>query len=129
MAAPIILKLACVILVCMAVTAPYASAIACGSVIVSLTPCLEYLRTGGAVPPACCAGVKALNNLAKTTPDRQTACECMKTTASRISGIDLRLAGSLPAKCGMSIPFKFSPSMDCKKYASLSQLILLNTSF
>ncbi|KAM0006269.1 Non-specific lipid-transfer protein [Helianthus debilis subsp. tardiflorus] len=69
----------------------------------------------GAVPPACCSGVKSLNSAAKTTPDRQTACGCLKSAYSSNSGINAGNAASLPGKCGVSIPYKISPGTDCSK--------------
>nr|ACP43542.1 lipid transfer protein [Chimonanthus praecox] len=91
------------------------AAFSCGTVVSSLTPCLTYLKSGGSVPTTCCSGVKSLNAAAKTTPDRQTACNCMKNAAAGITGLKLELAGSLPTKCGVNIPYKISPSTDCSK--------------
>ncbi|KAK8556549.1 hypothetical protein V6N13_064571 [Hibiscus sabdariffa] len=108
------LKLACVVVLCLVVGAPSAQGITCGQVTSSLAPCIRYLRTGGAVPPACCSGIKALNSAAKTTADRQTACNCIKSASGSISGINYGLAAGLPGKCGVSIPYKISPSTDCK---------------
>ncbi|KAA8517651.1 hypothetical protein F0562_015125 [Nyssa sinensis] len=116
MASSGLLKVACVVLMCMLVTAPYAqAAISCGTVTTKLAPCLGYLRNGGTVPANCCNGVKALNNLAKTTPDRQAACNCLKSASGSISGLNLSNAASLPGKCGVNIPYKISPSTDCSK--------------
>ncbi|KAI8557066.1 hypothetical protein RHMOL_Rhmol05G0305500 [Rhododendron molle] len=111
-------KVACVVvLMCMVVAAPQAeAAISCGQVVSSLTPCLSYLKgSGGAVPAACCNGVTSLRNAAKTTPDRQTVCNCLKSAATGISGLNLGLASSLPGKCGLLLPIKIGPSIDCSK--------------
>ncbi|OMO94059.1 Plant lipid transfer protein/Par allergen [Corchorus olitorius] len=70
---------------------------------------------GGMLPPKCCDGVKALNGMAKTTPDRQTACRCLQTAAKTIKGIKPNLAEGLPGKCGVSIPYKISTSTNCNK--------------
>ncbi|PIA32476.1 hypothetical protein AQUCO_04500231v1 [Aquilegia coerulea] len=116
MASSMIFKFTCVLVACMlVVSAPYAeAAISCGLVAGKVGPCIQYLRgRGGPVPGNCCAGIKSLNSLARTTPDRQTACGCLKTTASKISGLNYKLAESLPANCGVSIPYKISPSTDC----------------
>lgn len=110
-------KLLCVMFVCMMVFAPHANAaITCGQVVTKVMPCLSYLRTGGAVPPACCSGVKDLNAAAQSTPDRQTACGCLKSAYAAYPGIDANNALGLPGKCGVSIPYKISPSTDCSKY-------------
>ncbi|KAK9289542.1 hypothetical protein L1049_007698 [Liquidambar formosana] len=111
------LKIACMVLImCMVVVAPGAeAAITCGQVTSSLAPCITYLRSGGTPSASCCNGVKSLNNAAKTTADRQAACNCLKSAAGSISGINYGLAAGLPGKCGVSIPYKISPSTDCSK--------------
>ncbi|KAL7616725.1 non-specific lipid-transfer protein [Lactuca sativa] len=113
--ARMVMMVICVVVTCMVVAAPYAEAITCGQVVSSLTPCIGYLTNGGAVPPACCSGVKAVNSAAKTTPDRQTACGCIKSASASMSNINAGNAASLPNKCGVNIPYKISPSTDCSK--------------
>ncbi|KAF5737287.1 lipid transfer protein 3 precursor [Tripterygium wilfordii] len=110
------IKLTCVVLiVCMVVGAPMASAISCAQVANGAAPCIGYLRSGGpTVPPQCCSGLSALNSAAKTTPDRQQACQCLKNIAASIKGINYGLVASLPAKCRINIPYKITPSIDCK---------------
>ncbi|KAJ9694166.1 hypothetical protein PVL29_009919 [Vitis rotundifolia] len=110
-------KLACVMVICMVVAAPAAveATITCGQVASAVNPCLDYLKKGGVVPPGCCSGIKSLNSAASTTADRQAACKCLKTFSSSISGINLGLASGLPAKCGVSVPYKISPNTDCSK--------------
>ncbi|KAE8662776.1 Non-specific lipid-transfer protein [Hibiscus syriacus] len=77
MASSMSLKLACVLVVCLAVVgAPLAQGtINCGEVTSKLAPCIPYLKGpgDGAPPPACCSGIKTLNGEAQTTPDRQAA--------------------------------------------------------
>ncbi|KAM7263393.1 hypothetical protein ACFE04_003453 [Oxalis oulophora] len=107
------LKLACVVLMLMVVGAPLAQAtITCGTVTSKIAPCFGYLK-GGPLGSGCCPGVKALNAAASSTPDRKAACNCMKSAAGSISGLNYALAAGLPAKCGVSIPYKISPSTDC----------------
>ncbi|XP_076881403.1 non-specific lipid-transfer protein-like [Bidens hawaiensis] len=113
--AKIAMMVLCVVVTCMVVAAPYAEALSCGQVSSSLAPCIVYLTKGGVVPPACCNGVKSLNGAAKTTPDRQTACNCLKSAYGSINGINAANAAGLPSKCGVSIPYKISPSTDCTK--------------
>ncbi|GMN40562.1 hypothetical protein TIFTF001_009789 [Ficus carica] len=108
------------LVVCLAIMAmvvggaPLADALTCGQVSSSLAPCISYLRTGGTVPAACCNGIKSLNAAAKTTADRQAACNCIKSASKSINGINFSLAAGLPGKCGVSIPYKISPNTDCK---------------
>ncbi|XP_077217396.1 non-specific lipid-transfer protein 1-like [Tasmannia lanceolata] len=107
--------LACVMLASILLGSPRVVAITCGQVISAVSPCLRYLRTGGPVPAVCCNGIRGLNGAAKTTPDRQTACGCLKSAATSISGLNVGFANSLPGKCGVSFPYKISPSTDCSK--------------
>lgn len=108
----------CVTLIaCMVIHAPIAqSAITCGQVTSSLAPCVNYLKSGGPVPPACCNGVKSLAGAATTTPDRQAACKCLKSAAGSMPGINPSLASGLPSKCGVSIPYQISPSVNCDRF-------------
>lgn len=115
--ASMLIKLACVVLVCMVVFAPHAeAAITCGRVVSTLIPCLNYLRQGGAPAPACCNGVRSLNAAARTTADRKTACGCLKNSYNSNPGINSANAASLPSKCGVNIPYKISPNTDCSRY-------------
>lgn len=91
------------------------AALSCGQVASAVGPCIQYLKAGGAVPGACCSGIKALKNAASTPADRKVACSCLKSAATSISGINLGLAAGLPGKCGVSVPYKISPSTDCSK--------------
>ncbi|CAN6339374.1 unnamed protein product [Urochloa humidicola] len=51
------------------------------------------------------------------TPDypTRTACNCLKSAAGRISGLNAANAASIPSKCGVSIPYSISTSTDCSK--------------
>ncbi|GFY82443.1 hypothetical protein Acr_02g0006830 [Actinidia rufa] len=92
-------KVACIAVLCIVAlaVAPYAEAtITCGTVQSKLAPCLTYLKNGGMLPAKCCSGVKELNSLASTTPDRQQACQCIKNTAQKIPGLHPGLASGLP---------------------------------
>ncbi|KAF3447964.1 hypothetical protein FNV43_RR08671 [Rhamnella rubrinervis] len=113
MASSVVLKAVSIVLMCMVVGAPVARAITCGQVSRNLAPCIQYVRGGGAVPPGCCSGIKSLNDAAKTTADRQAACNCLKTAAMNIPGLSPNLAAGLPSKCGVSIPYKISTSTNC----------------
>ncbi|KAL5550618.1 hypothetical protein UlMin_000794 [Ulmus minor] len=107
-------KLACVVLMVMVLASPIAQAtITCGQVSSGLAPCINYLKVGGAVPAACCNGVRGLNAAAKTTADRQAACRCLQSAATSIRGINFSLASGLPGKCGVNVPYKLSPSTNC----------------
>nr|XP_043610758.1 non-specific lipid-transfer protein-like [Erigeron canadensis] len=105
----------CIVVAYMVVISPFAEALTCGQVASSVIPCLPYLQKGSPLPPACCAGVKGLNNAANSTPARQTACNCLKKIYNSNAGIDVGKAAGLPGKCGVNVPYKISPSTDCTK--------------
>ncbi|XP_045833409.1 non-specific lipid-transfer protein-like [Trifolium pratense] len=108
------MKVACVVLLMCMVFAPISeAAITCGTVTSKVAPCIGYLRGGPGPSAACCNGVKGLNSAAKTTPDRQAACNCLKSAAGAISGLKNDLAAGLPSKCGVNIPYKISTSTNC----------------
>ncbi|XAR55740.1 hypothetical protein NMG60_11035929 [Bertholletia excelsa] len=112
------LKLACSVVLAMVVAPPprvAEGAISCGMVDTSLAPCLNYLRNGGQVPVLCCNGVRFLYGAASTTADRRTACNCMKSAAGAILGLNINYASGLPGKCGLNIPYEISFSTDCSK--------------
>lgn len=93
------------------------SAIPCNQVVNYLTPCLNYVMNGGQVPAPCCKGVQNVYAAAQTTPDRQGVCSCLKSVVSGypISNAAANNAAGLPAKCGINLPYKISPSTDCKR--------------
>ncbi|XP_020592042.1 non-specific lipid-transfer protein 1-like [Phalaenopsis equestris] len=90
-------------------------AISCGQVFSSVGSCVSYIRGLGPLTGGCCGGVKKLNGLASTTPDRQAACSCLKSLAGRIPNLKPALAAGLPGKCGVSVPYPISTSTDCSK--------------
>ncbi|GAA0186659.1 hypothetical protein LIER_33947 [Lithospermum erythrorhizon] len=109
-------KVALFVLLSMVVVAPHAeAAITCGQVTNSLAPCFPYLTSNAPLTPLCCGGVKGLYSAAKTTPDRQAACRCIKSLQSSVTSINVANAAALPGKCGVSLPYKISPSIDCNK--------------
>ncbi|KAF3447967.1 hypothetical protein FNV43_RR08674 [Rhamnella rubrinervis] len=113
MASSMIVKLVSIVVMCMVLGTPVAQAITCGQVNNSVAPCINYVRTGGVVPPGCCSRVRSLNSAAKTTADRQAACNCLKKTVASIPGLNPSLAAGLPGKCGVNVPFKISTSTNC----------------
>jgi len=97
------------------------AALSCPQVQLKVVPCLAYLRNPGpSVPAPCCNGLRGLNNQAKTTPDRQSVCRCLKTTALSLSGLNAPALAALPRKCGVNLPYKISTSIDCNTYVHLS---------
>ncbi|EYU42017.1 hypothetical protein ABFS82_10G004400 [Erythranthe guttata] len=91
-----------------------AEGITCQTVVKGLMPCTNYLRKGGAIPSACCRGVRSINSAAKTTADRRTACECIKVAAKAYK-VNVRNAAVLPRQCKVNIGYAISYSTDCKK--------------
>ncbi|KAI6698670.1 hypothetical protein NL676_018789 [Syzygium grande] len=115
MAHSTLLKLACVLLACLVVAAAAARAtVTCGQVSSALASCIPYGRSGtGPVPASCCNGIKFLNSAARTTPDHQATCKCLKSVSRSISGLNYGVVARLPEKCKVSIPYKISPSTNC----------------
>jgi hypothetical protein len=109
-------QLAVVAMVVVLLAAPYAAdALTCGQVTSDLGPCLAYARGTGSSPSAgCCSGVKKLAGAARSTADKQTACKCLKSVAAG-RGIKPGNAASIPSKCGVSVPYTISSSVDCSK--------------
>ncbi|XP_014491944.1 non-specific lipid-transfer protein 1 isoform X2 [Vigna radiata var. radiata] len=96
------------------VTTPFTHSTTCSEVVSAISPCLNYLRGPGGVPPAkCCGGVRSLNRAARTTADRRTACNCLKSSADSISGLNFNTAASLPGRCRVRIPYQISRSTNC----------------
>ncbi|ESQ52520.1 hypothetical protein EUTSA_v10017425mg [Eutrema salsugineum] len=111
-----LMKLACLVLACMIVAGPITAkaALSCGTVSSSLAPCIGYLTQGTPLPLACCAGVKRLNSMARTTPDRQQACRCLVGAANALgSGLNTGRASGLPKACGVNIPYAISKNTNC----------------
>ncbi|XP_019186248.1 PREDICTED: non-specific lipid-transfer protein 1-like isoform X1 [Ipomoea nil] len=112
-------KAACMVVMSMVVVAAammaglHAQSVTCGTVVTELSPCMNYVRNGGAVPMNCCDGIRSLYKSAATTADRQTVCNCMKNAAASVPGINLELAANLPEKCGVTLPYKISLSTNC----------------
>ncbi|TYH49460.1 hypothetical protein ES332_D10G138400v1 [Gossypium tomentosum] len=118
MARSMSLKLACVVVLCLLVDAPLAQgAISCDQVKSSLLPCVGYVRGNNArpAPPNCCKGIRSLKSAARIRLDRQAACKCIKSLAADISDINYSVAAGLPGQCNVHIPYKISPSIDCKR--------------
>ncbi|OIW07435.1 hypothetical protein TanjilG_19276 [Lupinus angustifolius] len=118
---PMVMKLTLLgmMLLCMFLGAiPIAyGAVPCGEVQFKVAPCLGYIRGPGGVPPApCCNGLRALNNEAKGTPDRQGVCRCLKSTVLSIPGLNLATVAAVPSKCGINLPYTVSPTTNCNMY-------------
>ncbi|KAJ1402465.1 Plant lipid transfer protein/Par allergen [Sesbania bispinosa] len=122
------LKMACVVVMCMAVVgAPIMAeaAITCGSVTQSVAPCLSFLVNGGSASQGCCTGVRNILGAATTTADRQAVCNCLKSAAGAVSRINDKYVQALPAQCNVNIPFKISTSTNCAKYVIALTLLLI----
>ncbi|KAL2499958.1 Non-specific lipid-transfer protein 11 [Abeliophyllum distichum] len=90
-------------------------AISCGQVESQISQCVTYLSQGGTPSQPCCNGVRSLSQSLQTTQDRQAACNCLKTAASRYSNLKPDAASQLPSKCGVSIGVPISATVDCSK--------------
>uniref|UniRef100_A0A6N2K7N7 Non-specific lipid-transfer protein n=1 Tax=Salix viminalis TaxID=40686 RepID=A0A6N2K7N7_SALVM len=118
MASPRSLKFVCLVVCAVVMAASTAeAAISCNQVVSALTPCISYVVSNGALTQQCCQAIRGLNSAAKTTPDRQGVCTCLKNTASQFASNsrNVALAAGLPGKCGVKLPYKIDPSTDCKR--------------
>lgn len=104
MAGPGILKLVCALLAVAVVAAPSAEA-------ASIAPRIPYARSaGGPVPLACCGGIKSMNSAAT----RLSAGACRLRLPASLA-FNYGVVGGIPAKCGVTIPFKLSLSTNCDR--------------
>ncbi|XP_051116943.1 non-specific lipid-transfer protein-like [Andrographis paniculata] len=91
------------------------AAISCGAVASAVSQCIGYLTGPGTTPPAaCCGGIRSLNAAARTTGDRQAACNCLKKLGAGRSGLVGKAAG-LPGKCGVNVGYPISTNVDCSR--------------
>ncbi|CAN6339367.1 unnamed protein product [Urochloa humidicola] len=91
-------------------------AVTCGQVAGYLSPCVSYATGRGSSPPeACCSGVRSLNSVARTTPDRQAACKCLKQIIRGMPALKPDIVAGIPSKCGVDIPYPIRLSTDCSK--------------
>ena len=89
-------------------------AITCQQVDVALSSCVSYLTGSSGEPsPACCNGVASIKQNTPTKTDRQTACQCVKDAASKISSLKDDAAQQLPAKCKIQINVPISRTVNC----------------
>ncbi|CAN1277177.1 Non-specific lipid-transfer protein 3 [Linum perenne] len=83
------MKLISLFLVLALVSAPMTvTALTCGQVTSGLAPCVGYLRGSGPPTPGCCNGMKGLLAAARTTADRRQACNCLKSAAGNVPGLN-----------------------------------------
>nr|KAJ0208557.1 hypothetical protein LSAT_V11C500283740 [Lactuca sativa] len=85
-----LMKVSCAVVllvVYMGLLTPEVEAVTCGQVVGAVAPCLGYLRNGGTPPQPCCTGVRGLRNAARTTSDRKTICNCLKSASSSYRGV------------------------------------------
>ncbi|KAF6155119.1 hypothetical protein GIB67_011850 [Kingdonia uniflora] len=90
-------------------------ALDCATVVAPLGQCLPYLKGENPVPAGgCCSGLQGLQGSLKTTPDRQDACNCIKTAGAQYMGAikDEALTG-LITKCNVALSFPISKKVDC----------------
>uniref|UniRef100_A0A0E0MIW7 Non-specific lipid-transfer protein n=1 Tax=Oryza punctata TaxID=4537 RepID=A0A0E0MIW7_ORYPU len=93
------------------------AAVSCGDVTSSIAPCLSYVMGRESSPSSsCCSGVRTLNGKASSSADRRTACSCLKSMAASFRNLNMGNAASIPSKCGVSVAFPISTSVDCSNY-------------
>lgn len=92
------------------------AAVTCQQVSSCMSPCIAYLISGSGNPTNdCCNGVRNLQAMTPTTPDRRAACDCLKEAAGRNPNIKDDAAASLPTKCGVQISIPISRTVNCNE--------------
>lgn len=94
---------------------PVDAEITCQQVEMLLTPCIGYSMMGGMVPSSCCEGIKKCLAAKKTAEDRREGCYCVKDMAAKIPLINYDRVNEIPGVCGIKVPYKITPSLDCSK--------------
>ncbi|KAK4738369.1 hypothetical protein R3W88_002066 [Solanum pinnatisectum] len=84
----------------------------CDNIERALRPCVVFFRGGSGVtgipPSACCAGVSTLSQIANNTANRSAVCRCVQSAIKDLRITDAT-AKALPRRCGIALPFTFSP--------------------
>ncbi|WOL13030.1 hypothetical protein Cni_G21799 [Canna indica] len=75
-------------------------------------PCIPCAQGKGPLTAACCSGVKGLNVAAVSMSHRQAACSCIKFTVVGLKSLQAGSFIGIPGKCGVSIPYPISSSVD-----------------
>lgn len=90
--------------------------IKCDNVVLALRPCVVFFKGGSGVtgiPPfACCVGISTLSQIANKTANREAVCRCVQSTIKNLRISDAT-AKVLPRRCGVALPFTFSPYAKC----------------
>ncbi|XP_012083823.1 non-specific lipid-transfer protein 1-like [Jatropha curcas] len=90
--------------------------ISCASVVSEVAPCLDYITDKTDQPSRnCCNAMKELDGHAKTIPDWQAACECIKASLVNRKYDAPRIV-QLPQQCGLSV--HIPPDLDCSKISA-----------
>ncbi|XP_075095528.1 non-specific lipid-transfer protein 1-like [Nicotiana tabacum] len=92
--------------------------IQCSNVVGAVRPCVVFFRGGSGVtgmpPAACCAGVSTLSKMA-AAKNRQAVCRCVQSAIKNLRATDATVK-ALPRRCGVTLPFTFSPNVKCPGY-------------
>nr|XP_009768713.1 PREDICTED: non-specific lipid-transfer protein 1-like [Nicotiana sylvestris]XP_016489433.1 PREDICTED: non-specific lipid-transfer protein 2B-like [Nicotiana tabacum] len=88
--------------------------IQCSNVVGAVRPCVVFFRGGSGVtgmpPAACCAGISTLSKMA--AKNRQAVCRCVQSAIKNLRATDATVK-ALPRRCGVTLPFTFSPNVKC----------------
>lgn len=92
------------------------AAITCAQVTSTMAACFDYARgPGGPITGQCCYGLRNLDSDTKTTADKRFACNCLKSAAARVTGLNPAAAAKIPARCAVKIAYTISASNDCSR--------------
>ncbi|GAB4859564.1 hypothetical protein Ancab_011032 [Ancistrocladus abbreviatus] len=118
MASTALLKLICVVLLCMIVAAPQGEArvpvdlFCVADVAPKIFPCSAYLIFGGKPSSDCCLGVKQLKDLADSRDKRRHVCRCLKES-NDFPLFKNTFVAKLPELCRVNLGFQISKNTNC----------------
>lgn len=126
-----VVKLNCIMVTCVALllmgTAPlvakaHKGKLTCCDVKPALDACGCFAKNGGdKVPDECCFEAENLKNIVTvSTVDRQAACHCIQDAARKVPDINATAFSIIPERCGISLPFQFTITMNCDEYVPLT---------
>ncbi|KAG5568127.1 hypothetical protein H5410_064857 [Solanum commersonii] len=96
-------KIACIIVLCM--------------VAILVAPHAQAAMTCGRGPSEGAVAELGSFGCSQDSSRPKMACNCLKSAATAIKGIDAGKAAGIPSVCGVNIPYKISPSTDCTSKA------------
>ncbi|CAN1180266.1 Non-specific lipid-transfer protein 11 [Linum perenne] len=88
----------------------------CPTIYTNLRPCIPYFTGNGGPSRECCSGVRSLQPYSNQKADRVAICQCLKSMANLVPGLDLDVASNLPNQCRVNVKLpRLSLDIDCSQ--------------